>query len=315
MAGDRSWLMLRRVAQLELLPPPGGAFREQLRARLAVWAARGVYFGGSSWKYPGWLGQIYDRNRYVTRGRFSRARFDAECLTEYAEVFPTVCGDFSFYQFYPPPFWEKLFARVPAGFRFGFKAPEQVTSPADGNPDFLHADLLTEQFLDRLQPYRRKVGYIVFEFPRFQQPRPDFSAALDRFLAALPGGFRYGVEIRTRELLGAEYFAVLRRHGVAHVFNAWTHMPTIAEQLELPDAFTTGFTLVRALLRPGRTYAQAVRLFQPYAELRDPWPDGFRAVAGVVRRARRETFIAVNNRFAGNSPLAISAILDELERS
>jgi len=32
-----------------------------------------------------------------------------------------------------------------------------------------------------------------------------------------------------------------------------------------------------------------------------------------VRRARGETFIAVNNRFTGNAPLAIGAILDELE--
>ncbi len=90
-------------------------------------------------------------------------------------------------------------------------------------------------------------------------------------------------------------------------------MPPIAEQLALPDSLTAGFTIVRALLRPGRTYEQAVRLLQPYAELRDPWPDSFRAVADVVRRAKRETFIAVNNRFAGNSPLAISAILDELD--
>ena len=30
---------------------------------------------------------------------FRRKRFEAECLREYAETFPTVCGDFAFYQF------------------------------------------------------------------------------------------------------------------------------------------------------------------------------------------------------------------------
>ena len=58
-----------------------------------------IYIGGSSWKYEGWLGQVYSRGRYLARGRFSRSAFETECLREYAETFPTVCGDFTFYQF------------------------------------------------------------------------------------------------------------------------------------------------------------------------------------------------------------------------
>ena len=49
---------------------------------------------------------------------------------------------------------------------------------------------------------------------------------------SVPGGaapdFRYAVEIRNQEFLTPEYFACLRTHGVAHVFNAWTRMPPIA---------------------------------------------------------------------------------------
>ncbi|MGC4050035.1 MAG: hypothetical protein QM757_11680 [Paludibaculum sp.] len=79
--------------------PAEPAFRDRLAARLRTLAAEGVYFGTSSWKYPGWLGQIYTPERYFTRGRFSQKKFESECLTEYAEIFPAVCGDFSFYQF------------------------------------------------------------------------------------------------------------------------------------------------------------------------------------------------------------------------
>ena len=214
----------RDVQQLDFLPRPGREFRESLSQRLATWASRGVRFGGSSWKYTGWLGQIYDPSRYLVRGKLSQKKFEQDCLTEYAEVFPTVCGDFAFYKFYPAAFWDKLFAQVPAAFQFGFKAPEQITSPADGNPDFLNADLLREHFLDRLQPHQAKVGYIVFEFPQFHQPRPRFLEELDTFLGKLPTGLRYGVEIRTRSLLAPEYFKCLQSHAVAHVFNAWTHM-------------------------------------------------------------------------------------------
>lgn len=67
----------------------------RLAPRLKALAGQGVYFGTSFWKYEGWLGSVYSPERYHTRGKFSKAKFDADCLAEYAEVFPVVSGDFS----------------------------------------------------------------------------------------------------------------------------------------------------------------------------------------------------------------------------
>ena len=39
------------------------------------------------------------------------------------------------------------------------------------------------------------------------------------------------MEIRNRSFLHPEYFAVLRAHGVTHVCNQWTEMPTVEEQM------------------------------------------------------------------------------------
>jgi uncharacterized protein YecE (DUF72 family) len=97
------------------------------RPRLASLAKRNVFVGTSSWKYQGWLNQIYTPSRYASRGKFSKQRFDAECISEYAEVFPAVCGDFAFYQFPEPGFWANLFRRVPPQFQFALKVPEQIT--------------------------------------------------------------------------------------------------------------------------------------------------------------------------------------------
>ena len=84
--------------------------RPEQAARLApmlkALAAQGIYFGTSSWKYEGWLGSIYTPERYMTRGKFSRRKFEDECLAEYAETFPAVGGDFSFYQFPAPEYWQ-----------------------------------------------------------------------------------------------------------------------------------------------------------------------------------------------------------------
>src|SRR5437899_10907067 len=82
-----------------------------LAEKLRELARQNILIGGSSWKYEGWLGQIYSRERYLARGKFSKRTFERECLTEYSETFPTVCGDFAFYQFPTDEFWAKLFSR------------------------------------------------------------------------------------------------------------------------------------------------------------------------------------------------------------
>ena len=72
-----------------------------------------MYLGTSSWKYPGWRGQIYTDDRYVWRGRFSETRFDRQCLAEYAEVFKTVCVDAAYYRFPDRAYLEGLVSQVP----------------------------------------------------------------------------------------------------------------------------------------------------------------------------------------------------------
>src|SRR5438552_431788 len=86
------------------------------------------------------------------------------------------------------------------------------------------------------------------------------------------------------------------------------------------DAVPAPFTVARALLRPGRRYADAVKLFEPYDRIRDPQPelrqDLLRLVAEALRR-RVEALILVNNRLEGNAPGTIRALVDALtgERS
>ncbi len=43
--------------------------REQVQARAASLAVQGVYLGTSSWKYEGWMGQLYNAERYEYRGK------------------------------------------------------------------------------------------------------------------------------------------------------------------------------------------------------------------------------------------------------
>ncbi|HXE63300.1 MAG TPA: DUF72 domain-containing protein [Bryobacteraceae bacterium] len=303
-----------------------GFDRDVLRDRLRILAARGIYIGGSSWKYEGWLGQIYSRSRYQARGRFSRKLFEATCLNEYASVFPAVCGDFAFYQFPEAAFWAKLFAQTPESFRWGFKVPEQITvskwpaHPRYGaqagreNPDFLDAMLLEHSFLKALEPYRNQTGVLIFEFGTSRSlSRGEFVKVLDRFLERLPAGWRFAVEIRNPEFLTPEYFACLRAHEVTHVYNAWARMPEIAEQIAMEGSQTSELIVARALLRRGRPYEEAVRDFAPYTnvqEVNEPVRRALRELVDVALVDGRPAFIFINNRLEGNSPGTIMAITE-----
>jgi len=312
-----------------LFDEPGSFDRDGLAGRLRALAAQNIYIGGSSWKYEGWLGQIYSRERYLTRGRFSRKLFEAECLREYAETFPTVCGDFAFYQFPSDEFWRRLFAHVPENFRFAFKVPEQITckvfpgharyGPQAGkeNEAFLDSRILREMFLNPLLPYRRKTALLIFEFGAFGRRSfaelGEFLDRLDPFLAALPPEFRYAVEIRNPEFLEKDYFSCLRGHRVAHVYNAWSKMPELRHQMAIPDSMTADFLVSRALLRHGRVYEDAVGMFAPYTEIQDPNPEArasLRVLIGRARENKQFLFLFVNNRLEGNAPMTILSLVD-----
>ena len=138
---------------------------------------------------------------------------------------------------------------------------------------------------------------------------------LDPFLAGLPEGFRYAVEIRNPEYLTPSYLDLLRSRNVAHVFNAWTRMPTLNEQVQLPDIFTADFTVVRALLKKGRGYEDAVTTFEPYKLIQEPNEGARTGMVEIVNGARKRkipAFLFVNNRLEGNAPGTIEAVVGGL---
>jgi uncharacterized protein YecE (DUF72 family) len=302
-----------------------------MRQRAAALARQGVFIGASSWKYPGWRGLLYDRARYEWHGRFADSRFKRECLSEYAEVFKTVCVDAAYYTFPTERSLEALAAQVPGDFLFGFKVTDAITLkrfpnlPRFGqragkpNEDFLNADLFAASFLRPCESIRPRVGLLMFEFSRFYpadyQHGRDFAAELGRFLGRLPEGWPYGVELRNQGWLKPDYFACLARHKVAHVFNSWEAMPTISEQMALPGSRTNpGLAAARFLLKPGRNYEQAVKTFEPYDSIKEEYPEARAAGRALIAEGqaagpKRTTFVFVNNRLEGNALGTIAAML------
>jgi len=301
----------------ESLPEPSA----ELTA-LAGRLPQSIRFGTSTWTYDGWFGDVYHR-RY-------RGPQPASRLEEYARypLFRTVGIDSAFYdspsetelasyaRALPPGFpcvskvWDRITAK-----RLGQDAPQPGLAGMR-NPDFLNAALFKDNVLGPYsRVFRDHAACFVFEFQAMRgKDLPDplqWADQLDDFLKELPRDFRYAVELRNPELLTGLHGEVLKRHSVAHVFNSWTEMPPIGEQVELGWTFAANFTVARALLKPGRRYSDAVKQFQPYDRVQEPLPslrkDLIRLVSEAHRR-RVEAFILANNRAEGNAPGTIRAV-------
>ncbi len=306
--------------------------RERMKSAAAQLALQGVFIGTSSWKYPGWRGQLYDESRYITRGKFPESPFERDCLAEYAEVFKTVCLDAAYYRFPDHRYLEGLVSQVPSDFQFGFKVTDEITIkkftnlPRFGdragkpNENLLNADLFTRAFLKPCEAIRQHIGLRMFEFSKFYpsdyEHGRDFVADLDRFPGALPTGWPYGVEIRNKNFLKPEYFAMLHKHGVTHVFNSWADMPPVNEHLAIEGSRTNqNLCAARFLLKPGRKYEDSVKMFDPYDKIKEPNPDARAGGAALIKEgvsagSRRKTFVYVNNRLEGNALATIDAMLE-----
>ena len=306
--------------------------REELKRQIPDLAAQGVFIGTSSWKYAGWFGTLYDRSRYEYRGRFAQTRFNRYCLAEYAQVFKTVCVDAAYYTFPTEKYLEGMAELVPADFQFGLKVTDAITIKkfsnlhrfgelaGKPNENFLNAEHFVTNFLKPCEIIRPKLGLLIFEFSRFwpddYQHGRDFISDLDKFLSQLPQSWPYAVEIRNRPWLRPAYFECLARHQVTHVFNSWEAMPPVSEQMSIPESRTNpDLIAARFLLKPGRTYEEAVKTFEPYDSVKEPNPEaraaGQKLIAeGKARGPNRRSFLYVNNRLEGNALTTIAAMVE-----
>jgi uncharacterized protein YecE (DUF72 family) len=301
-------------------PPPQVA---ALAGRLSA----EVYLGGSTWSFPGWAGLVYDRP-------YPAARLARQGLAAYARhpLLRAVGIDRTHYRPLPAAELARYAAAVPRDFLFLVKAHEACTlarfpdHPRYGtergqvNPRFLDAAYAAAEVV---APYAEglgaKGGALLFEFAPQELGSPArFAARLHAFLAALPAGPLYAVELRNRELLTAHYAAALAAAGACHCLNVHPRMPDVRVQAHLAGTAAGPLTVGRWLLGSGATYEAASRRFAPFNRLAAPDPGTRRALAEVAREALaagRRVLITVNNNAEGCAPLSIVALAQELTAS
>ena len=284
--------------------------------------------GTSSWSFPGWGGVVYDRPAPA-------ARLAKEGLAAYAmhPLFRSVGVDRTYYAPVEASVFQAYADVVEPDFRFLVKALEDCgierfpRHPRYGdrggkkNPHHLDplfaAETVVGPYVEGLGD---RAGVLLFQFPpqdlRWDGPE-SFARRLGRFLARLPAGPRYAVEVRNRDLFVPAYAAALRDTGAAHCFNVHTAVPSVMRQAEVIPPGEQPVLLVRWMLAAGLQYDQAVKRYSPFDELVDEDLDSRTSIARMVldaARVRQDAFVIVNNKAEGSSPLSVFALAREIAR-
>jgi uncharacterized protein YecE (DUF72 family) len=285
---------------------------------LAARIPAGIRLGTSSWSFPGWAGLVWS-------GRHAAEVLSAEGLPAYARhpLLRAAGIDRTFYAPLDAAAFARHAAQVPEGFRFLVKASQLCTFPAlrDGpgrgagreNPRYLDPAFARDAVVaPAVEGLAGRLGVLLFQFPPLPRSEtrdpPRFAARLSAFLAALPRGPRYAVEIRDGALLTAGYAAALAGAGVSHGFTVHPSMPSLEVQARTAPVEAQPALVARWMLGHGRGYEEARDLYAPFDRLTAPDPESRESIAELVRRAVRagkEGLVIVNNKAEGSSPLSI----------
>jgi len=285
-----------------------------------------IHLGTSSWSFPGWKGLVYDRQASkATLARYGLAAYARHPLLRAVGIDRT---------FYAPIGAEQFAAYaevVPDDFRFLVKASSLCTTPllrnARGGPAgpnelFLHPDYAAEQVVAPfVEGLGSKAGPLLFQFPplgnRWTRDPARFAVQLGEFLAALPSGPSYAVELRDRELFGPEYFAALDAVDVRHCLNVHPRAADAYEQRRMCENANEGAFIARWMLGSGLGYEQALDRYEPFSELVDEDTRSRELLARCcVEDAAKgfEVVVVANNKAEGSAPLSIFHLAREIIR-
>jgi uncharacterized protein YecE (DUF72 family) len=179
-----------------------------------------LWVGTSGYAYPEWRGSFYPEKMQT-----------AKMLPYYAEHFPTVEINNTFYRMPNAKLLEGWSAQTPGNFKLTLKAPQRIT----------HQKRLKDcadevkYFLEVATTLGPKLGAILFQTPPYLRMNLE---VLDGFLEMLPAGLCAAFEFRHKSWLEADVFSRLQAKGLALCV-------ADSENLSTPVEITAGYAYFR----------------------------------------------------------------------
>src|SRR5712692_7266383 len=249
-----------------------------------------LLLGTSSWTADGWVGSFYPAN--------AQSR---DLLSIYARRFSTVEIDSTFYRIPSPEMVRGWKEHTPDDFIFAAKVPQIITH----EKVLVDAENDLANFLKVMDLLGKKLGPLLFQFPYFNKQKfRGLGFFLDRllpFLANLPKGYQWVVEVRNRQWLSEKLYAPLRKYGVALALVDQAWMPRPKEWFDNGDPITAPFTFIRWIGDrkeiEERTKVWNRTIYDRTEDLRE-WADVLNPIAGRVKII----YAYANNHYGGYAP-------------
>jgi uncharacterized protein YecE (DUF72 family) len=198
--------------------------------------APSIRIGTCGWSYKDWVGPFYPNGLAP-----------ADYLPYYAERFPVVEVDSSFYRSPSKSMVQGWRNKTPEGFAFALKVPQTIT----------HEKVLVdcarevEEFISAARLLDDKLLCCTLQFAFFNRAViPTLNTFLDRlgpFMESWLSGIQLAVEIRNKGWIGEEFATFLRKHRAIWVLSDQAWMPTPLALAENFDVATGPFTFIRLL--------------------------------------------------------------------
>lgn len=262
-------------------------------------AQQKIRLGACAWSFEEW------------RGAFYPAELPPERWLEfYANYFPAVELDSTFYSAPSERSVLRWAECTPASFRFACKLPRAITHACR-----LH-DCSAElnAFLRVMEPLAGKLRVILIQLPPSFAPK-EGKAALRNFLEQLPRDFRYAIEFRHPGWHRPQIIRLLEKHRVCWV---WADTSPLNERNMAPFEpwpHTTDFVYIRLLGDYTTKYDDSGERVHRYGKLLWKREAALESWALKIERHLEETrgvWAFVNNHFEGFAPETCQRLAERL---
>lgn len=272
-----------------------------------------IQFGTCSWNYDSWIDLVYS-------GKRNRA---AEYLLEYSQKFDTVEVDSWFYKIPSPDEVGEYLSVSGDNLTFSCKLFNGITlthhrshskgTQSEKNNDFLSIDLFN-RYLDSIRKMhsRSRLVAIEMEFEYLNRQKMSsldaFLKHLDTFFGSIDHDVPLAVETRNGNYLHEEYFSLLNKWNVSHVFSEKLYMPHIYEVYKKYDNLLTDKVIIRLLGGDRKKIEETTK--GKWDKLVDEKPDLPQIVEMLkaLEISGKKVFVYVNNHYEGCAPLTIEKI-------
>ena len=190
-----------------------------------------IRIGACAWSFDDWRRVFYPQDLPGSRW-----------LEFYANYFPAVEVDSTFYAAPAEKTVRRWVEMTPAGFRFACKLPREITHSCR----LRDCTVELNSFLRAIEPIASKLQVILIQLPPSFAPE-DGKPTLRKFLAQLPRGFRFAIEFRHAGWHRPQIIGLLEKYRVCWV---WADTTPLNERNLAPFEFlprTTDFLYLRLL--------------------------------------------------------------------